>query len=518
MLRIHNVKVRLGNINHQKVLSQHLNIREKEIKSIKLVKQSIDSRRKTIYYVNSYDFEVDNEELFLKKHKNVQKVKPYHYTYLPGNDKQVIIVGTGPAGLFCGYVLAKAGNNVTMIERGKKVEERMKDVADLMNNHILHNESNIAFGEGGAGTFSDGKLTTNVKNERIAYILETFVKYGAPNEILYQAKAHIGTDYLRKVVVNMRKAMENMGVKFMFETQFINMKKREKDIQVWIKFQDQLDVLYCDDLVLAIGHSARDTYEMLSNHLIMQPKPFSVGVRIEQLQSSINDIQYHGVQSKYLPPASYKLAVKTKNDRGVYTFCMCPGGQVVPSMTEEKMICINGMSYHDRDLSNANSAILVSITPEDFKNDDVLAGVLFQRELEKKAFELGGGNYRAPIQLALNYIYGVNYPINDVIPSYQPGVKEADLNQLFPEYINESLKDGLIKMNEKMPGFIDESTILTGVETRSSSPVRIIRNEHYQSSIIGVHPIGEGAGYAGGIMSSAVDGIICAEKILLGEE
>ncbi|MCD7839590.1 MAG: NAD(P)/FAD-dependent oxidoreductase [Erysipelotrichaceae bacterium] len=518
MLRIHNVKVRLGKINHQKVLSQHLNIREKEIKSIRLVKQSIDSRRKTIYYVNSYDFEVDNEEDFLKKHKNVQKVKPYHYTYLPGNDNHVIIVGTGPAGLFCGYVLAKSGNKVTMIERGKKVEDRMKDVDDLMNHHILHVESNIAFGEGGAGTFSDGKLTTNVKNERITYILETFVKYGAPREILYQAKAHIGTDYLRQVVVNMRQAMEKMGVTFLFETQFVDMFKSDEGIEVKIRKHDQLDIMHCDDLVLAIGHSARDTYAMLSKHLSIQPKPFSVGVRIEQLQSSINDIQYHGVKSKYLPPASYKLAVKTMNGRGVYTFCMCPGGQVVPSMNEDNMICINGMSYHSRDLSNANSAILVSITPDDFKSDDVLAGITFQRELEKKAFELGGGNYQAPVQLAFNYIYGENYPIKDVIPSYKPGVKEADLNQLFPQYINESLKDGLIKMNEKMPGFIDESTILTGVETRSSSPVRIIRDEHYQSSMKGVHPIGEGAGYAGGIMSSAVDGMICAEKILLGEE
>ncbi|MCD8028222.1 MAG: hypothetical protein LUF02_06095 [Erysipelotrichaceae bacterium] len=369
-----------------------------------------------------------------------------------------------------------------------------------MNHHILHSESNIAFGEGGAGTFSDGKLTTNVKNERIAYILETFVKYGAPQDILNQSKAHIGTDYLRKVVVNMRKAMEDMGVRFLFETQFINMHKSERDIEIHIRSHDQTDILHCDNLVLAIGHSARDTYEMLSQHLIMQPKPFSVGVRIEQLQSSINDIQYHGNRSKYLPPASYKLAVKVENGRGVYTFCMCPGGQVVPSMNEDNTICINGMSYRSRDLSNANSAILVSITPDDFKSDNVLAGIDFQRELEKKAFVLGGSNYDAPIQLPLNYIYGEKNTIKDVLPSYQPGVKEADLNQLFPEYINESLKDGLIKMNEKLPGFIDESTILTGVETRSSSPVRIVRDESYQSSIRGVYPIGEGAGSTGGGM------------------
>ncbi|MCD7807942.1 MAG: NAD(P)/FAD-dependent oxidoreductase [Erysipelotrichaceae bacterium] len=518
MLRIHNVKVRLGKINHRKILSQHLNIREKEIKSIKLIKQSIDARRRNIYYVNSYDFEVDHEDDFLRLHKNVQKVQPYHYTYLPHNDKQVIIVGCGPAGLFCGYVLAKSGNRVIMIERGKKVDERIKDVDALMKHHILNPNSNIAFGEGGAGTFSDGKLTTNVKNERIPYILETFVKFGAPDDILYQAKAHIGTDYLRQVIVNMRQEMENMGVTFMFETQFVNFNKRDKDIQVEISQHDQLSFLYGDDLVLAIGHSARDTYEMLSKHLVMQPKPFSVGVRIEQLQSKIDDIQYHGHKSKYLSAANYKLAVKADNGRGVYTFCMCPGGQVVPSMNEENMICINGMSYHSRDLENANSAILVSITPEDFESDDVLAGIDFQRNLEKQAFVLGGSNYQAPVQLALNYIYDEHKAFGQVKPSYLPGVKEADLNRLFPPFINESLKDGLIKMNQKMPGFIDESTILTGVETRSSSPVRIVRDEHYQSSIKGVHPIGEGAGYAGGIMSSAIDGIICAEKILLNEE
>lgn len=517
MLRIHNVKVRLGKVNHQKILSQHLNIREKEIKSIRLVKQSIDARRKTIYYVNSYDFEVENEERVLKYHKDILKVEPYHYNYLPANGKHVAIVGTGPAGLFCGYVLAKSGNKVTMIERGKKVDDRIKDVNALMNHHVLNTESNIAFGEGGAGTFSDGKLTTNVKNERIAYILETFVKFGAPEDILYQAKAHIGTDYLRKVVVRMRQAMEDMGVTFLFETKMVDLKK-ENDIVVGLRSPQQVYTLHCDDLVLAIGHSARDTYEILSKYLVMEPKPFSVGVRIEQLQEKIDDIQYHGVQSKYLPPASYKLAVKSENGRGVYTFCMCPGGQVVPSMNEENMICINGMSYHSRNLKNANSAILVGVTPDDFGSDDVLAGIEFQRKLEKKAFELGGGNYHAPMQLAMNYIYGESGALKDVIPSYLPGVNETDLNQLFPDDINVSLKDGLIKMNQKMPGFIDESTILTGVETRSSSPVRILRDDHYQSSVQGIHPIGEGAGYAGGIMSSAVDGIICAEKILLGEE
>ena len=516
MLRIHNVKVNLGKRDDKKILSQVLNIREKDILSVKLIKMSVDARRSHVSWICSYDFEVKDEEKVLHDHPKVSRVEPYRYHYFPRNDQRVVIVGSGPAGLFCAYVLAMVGQDVTVIERGKQVEERIKDVELLFKEGKLQKNSNIAFGEGGAGTFSDGKLTTGIKNERLSYVLETFVKHGAPKDILYLAKAHIGTDYLRKVIVNMRKFMEEKGVRFLFDTQMIDFTKHDDRICVKVKHQKEISHIECDDLVLAIGHSARDTYEMLyEKGLSMEAKAFAVGVRIEQSQQKINQIQYKkSASSPYLKAASYKLAVHPSTHRGVYTFCMCPGGYVVPSSTEEGMLCVNGMSYYDRSGYNANSAILVNVNPDDFSSDHPLADIAFQRDLEKKAYDLGK-NGKAPVQRVMDYLnHTPSSYLGDIKPTFMPGYTLCDLHSLFPSYINESLEEGLMMMNKKMPGFIDEDALLTGVEARSSAPVRLLRNQEYMSSIDGVYPIGEGAGYAGGIMSAAVDGIMCAEMIL----
>ena len=518
MLRIQNVKVPLGKDNYKKIISQTLNIREKQIKDVKLVKQSIDARRDHVHFICSFDFKTDNDQKLLEQYPRLSQVEEKNYQYLPKNDREVLVVGSGPAGLFCAYVLSKVGQKVTVIERGQPIEKRVKDVEDLINRGILHPQSNIAFGEGGAGTFSDGKLTTGVKDKRLDYILKTFVEYGAPEDILYLGKPHIGTDYLRKVIVNMRKDMEKRGVTFLFNTQLFDFHINNEKYYVDIQRDEHQEQMIVDDVVLAIGHSARDTYEMLYQKGIhMEAKPFAVGVRIEQLQSKINEIQYKkSAHSPYLKAAPYKLAVKTKEGRGVYTFCMCPGGVVVPSMHEEKSLCVNGMSYYARDGQNANSAILVNVKVEDFSSNHPLAGIEFQRQLERKAFELGGNNYYAPVQKWEDYLFNqCTHSLSDIHPTYQPGYTYANLNELFPEFINVALKEGLQLMNKKMPGFIDEHTLLTGVEARSSAPVRIVRNENYQS-LPGLYPIGEGAGYAGGIMSAALDGIKCAEMILRG--
>ena len=516
MLRIHNVKIPLGKTNYRQILSQVLNIREKYIHDVHLVKQSIDARREKVHFICSFDFTVDDEDTVLKQHPMLKKVEPYHYHYYPKNDQEVVIVGSGPAGLFCAYILSQVGQKVTVIERGSKIEDRVKAVDDLMHHGHLHPQSNIAFGEGGAGTFSDGKLTTGIKDHRLQYILETFVKHGAPEDILYLSKPHIGTDYLRKVIVSMRHEMESKGVTFLFDSQMIDFDYHDSfDIHVLSNKKQQ--TINADALVLAIGHSARDTYEMLYRKgVTMEQKAFAVGVRIEQSQEAINRIQYKkSYNSPYLKAAPDQMAVHTAPGRGVYTFCMCPGGYVVPSMHEEGSLCVNGMSYYARDGQNANSAILVNVTTDDFSSDHPLAGVEFQRQLEKKAFELGGRNYYAPVQLVKDYYLNqVTTSLGTLKPTYQPGYCFADLNELFPKFINESLKEGLQLMNQKMSGFIDDNTLITGVEARSSAPVRMIRNHYYQSQIPHLYPIGEGAGYAGGIMSAAVDGIKCAEMIL----
>lgn len=521
MLKITNVKVKMNTQEEQypKIISQVLNVRSKCISNVKLIKRSIDARHKNVHYICSFSFDYtgDEKQLINNKKNNVSYFQKNTFT-IPKTNKtdQVIIVGSGPAGLFCALSLAYAGMKPILIERGKCVEERKKDIETFWQEGILNVNSNVQFGEGGAGTFSDGKLTTNIKDIRSEFILNEFVKAGGPKEILYEAKAHIGTDFLEIVVRNIRQTILDLGGQILFETTLIDFQTDHHKIKsITVLKDEKRHTLYCDHLVLAIGHSARDTYRMLyDRHIEMKRKPFSVGVRIEHLQSFINQSQYH-TSHLNIKAADYKLAYHDKNKRGVYTFCMCPGGYVVASSSEKNGVVTNGMSEFSRDGKNANSAVLVSVVPEDFIGDDVFAGMKFQIDLEHKAFDLGGGNYYAPAQLAKDFV--LKQPsthINNVTPTYRPGVKLVNLWDLFPEYISEALREGLLYFDSKIPGFLDDNAIMTAVESRSSAPVWIVRDKQYQTNIKGIYPIGEGAGSAGGIMTSAIDGIKCAEIII----
>lgn len=523
MIRINNVKVSLDTVDYRQVISQQLNISKNKIRDVILVKQAIDARRKNkVHFVCSFDFKIDNEDLVIKKYPklNLTKVAAYQYPLLKANDEHIVVIGSGPAGLFCAYNLARAHQKVTLIERGSAVEKRKADIDNFFKTGKLNLNSNVQFGEGGAGTFSDGKLTTGVKDKRKQFILETFVEHGAHEDILYMNKPHVGTDYLIEVVKNMRETIIKNGGEVLFDSQLVDVEITDKQLTK-IKVESAGKTIYMqpDKLVLAIGHSARDTYEMLYQRgLEMEQKPFAVGLRIEHLQSFINSHQY-GKYANHprLKAADYKLAVKTSSGRGVYTFCMCPGGSVINSSSETNGVVVNGMSNQARDEKNANSAILVTVGPDDFENDHPLAGVQFQRSLEHQAFVLGGSDYHVPVMAVEDYLGIEKETESKVECSVLPGVKYADLNALFSVDINSSLKEGLMLMEQKFSGFV-HNAMLSGVESRSSAPVKFYRDECYQSNIKGIYPIGEGAGYAGGIMSSALDGLKCSEFILKGNE
>lgn len=515
MLKISNLKLPIGFDGERIKLAAAEKLRTglNMILSAELLRLSVDARDKSnIHYSAAVKAEVKNESRFLKL-KDVETYSPYVYPQPPVSrlSRRPVVVGSGPAGLFAALILAYSGAEPILIERGEAVEQRTKTVARFQKLGILNPESNVQFGEGGAGTFSDGKLTTGTKDPRQRKVIEEFIAAGAPEEIGWLAKPHIGTDKLIGVVKNIREKIIALGGTVRFNCVL-------KDIYTencrLTGINTSLGSIEAEALVLATGHSARDVFELCHKKgLTMERKPFSVGVRIEHPQELIQRAQYGGEEG--LPPADYKAAVHLKDGRGVYTFCMCPGGEVIASASEENTVVTNGMSNFRRGGRNANSALLVSVSPEDFQNDDLFAGVKLQRKLERQAFYMGGGNYKAPVTLVGDFLKGQkSVSIGNIEPTYPIGVTPSDLRKLFPAFIADALAQGIPLIDRKIRGFASPDAPMTGVESRSSSPVRICRGKDFQSNIRGIYPCGEGAGYAGGIMSAAVDGIKCAEAIL----
>ena len=517
MIRISNVRLNIdeNEADLQNKVIELLGINT--LKSFRISKKSVDARKKNdIHFVYSVEVEAENEQKLVKRIKNANIIKdePYIFPKAQPLDKPVVIVGAGPAGLMCGLALAKAGIKIILVERGKCVDERKADVEKFWETGILNTDSNVQFGEGGAGTFSDGKLTTGINDFRIKYILNEFYMHGAPEEITYLAKPHIGTDKLCKMVASIRHDIETHGGEIRFLSRLCDIEINGNSITgAVIESQGKKYTIPTSHIVLAIGHSARDTFEMLkSKNIKMEQKSFSVGARIEHFQKMVNLSQYGNMSDK-LGAADYKLSVHLENGRGVYTFCMCPGGEVVASASEEGGVVTNGMSRFSRDGENANSALLVSVNPEDFGGSDVLAGMYFQREIEKRAFRAAGGNYCAPAQRVGDFL-GFPSSDKDVKPTYRPGVTWTNIDDVLPQFVADAMREALPLMDKKLKGFADNNAVLTVPETRSSSPVRILRDKNtMQSDISGLYPCGEGAGYAGGIMSAAVDGLKIAEKI-----
>lgn len=520
MIRISNVKI-YENISDEEVF----NLIIKKYKIVKefvnewhISKKSIDARRKDdVHFSYSIDIDVKNENKFLRD-KNISKIKSIFIPDFQMNlNKSVrpVIIGAGPAGLFAALTFVQNGYKPIVIEQGQTVEERKKSVDAFVNNGVLNTNSNVQFGEGGAGTFSDGKLTSGISSPYCKKVLEEFVKFGAPSQILYLTKPHIGTDNLINIIKNMRNYIISNGGQFMFNTKFIDFETANNcvsKISVLHLDNNLVETIDTNVLVLAIGHSSRDTFKKIyEKGLYLEPKNFSVGVRIEHLQSEINRAQYGSFTKLKLPSADYKLAYHSPSGRSCYTFCMCPGGVVMPSSSESNTIVTNGMSYFARNGKNANSAVLVNVMPSDFESDNPLAGIYFQKNLEEKAFNLGGSNYFAPVQRFEDFDNNIKSEfIGNVIPSYKPGYTLSNLNDIMPEFVSDTLKEGIKYFDTKLHGFANPDSILTGMETRSSSPVKILRNENLISNIKGIYPCGEGAGYAGGIMSAAVDGIKCS--------
>lgn len=519
MLRISNIKLSLDE-SESDLMSKLNKILGRKIKNFTIAKKSIDARKKNdVHFVYAVDVEADDEERLAKKIKNAQLIKNTEYRFPSGNkiNGPIVIVGTGPAGMMCALTLAENGYKIIMLERGKCVEERRADVERFWKSGELDTESNVQFGEGGAGTFSDGKLTTGVNDFRIRKVLEEFHAHGAPEEILYTAKPHVGTDNLYHMTKNMREDIIKMGGEVRFSHKMTELIiKNGRVTGVKVQSADGIYEIETAHVVLAIGHSARDTFVMLRDSgLAMEQKNFSIGARIEHLQEMINISQYGAAHEK-LGAADYKLSVHLPGGRSAYTFCMCPGGRVVASASEEGGVVTNGMSNFARDGANANSGFLVNVNPSDFGSDDVLAGMYLQREIEKKAFKAGGGDYRAPAERVGDFLK-TGCKEKNVNPTYKPGVKWTSLDKVLPKFVTDTMRDALPLLDRKLHGFASEDAVLTAPETRSSSPVRIIRDSKtLQSNIKGIYPCGEGAGYAGGITTAAVDGIKIAEAIAVG--
>lgn len=521
IIRVTQVKVPL---NHtvEDVLAKackKANIHRTEISQFQLVKKSVDARKKEqLQYIYSIDLTVDKKKKLTVKDKDVSIVEKKEYQFpQPGEQELLtppVVIGAGPAGLFCGYLLAVMGYCPIILERGKAVEDRVQDVERFWETGVLDASSNVQFGEGGAGTFSDGKLNTVVKDRdgRNRMVLETFVKFGAPEDILYVNKPHIGTDILFHVIQNMRQEICRLGGSFCFSSCVTDFCFEDGRLKSLIINQDR--EIACQTAVLATGHSARDTFEILHKRQVpMESKPFAVGFRVEHPQKMINENQYHREESTDLPVADYKVTYHAKNGRAVYSFCMCPGGYVVNASSEQQRLAVNGMSYRARDSRCANSAIIMSVTPEDFPGDSPLAGVAFQRSLEETAYAMCQG--QIPQQLFGDFeqdrrseAYG------DVESCTKGSTAFANLRPLLPASLNEAFIEAMHAFGGKIKGFDREDCVLSAIESRTSSPVRILRDEQGESSQRGLYPCGEGAGYAGGITSAAMDGLKIAEVII----
>ncbi|MCR4651789.1 MAG: FAD-dependent oxidoreductase [Lachnospiraceae bacterium] len=535
MIKINQIKIKPEYIDRERDIlinkaSELLRVRAEDIHDMKILKKSLDARKSDIFYVYVIAVTIVNEDKILKKNKNrnIERYSPSEYVFpkIDENSMQVapVVIGMGPAGLFCAYSLCKAGLKPIIIERGSSIEKRDEAVNEFWKTGILK-PTNVQFGEGGAGTFSDGKLNTLVKDKygRNKKVLEIFTEYGADPEITYINKPHIGTDVLKKVIVSMRKALIEMGAQIRFDEKVTGL-VIESGRLIGVR-TDKDDVIHTNDCVLAIGHSARDTFAMLHNSNIpMEKKPFAVGLRVIHPQSLI-DINQYGSDKMDLPASSYKLTYSASDGRGVYSFCMCPGGYVVNASSEEGRLCINGMSDHARDSGFANSAIVVTVSPDDYPDDSPLAGVEFQRRLEEKAFKLGNGDI--PVEFLGDYEGTIRRTVSFADAEFRKDYEEdpesygtlkgrtryADLTQLLPDELNKDIVEAFDRYGAVIDGFDNEHSLLAGVEARTSSPIRILREADGMSELKGLYPCGEGAGYAGGITSAAMDGLYIAEKI-----